>query len=114
VGEALVGYRRDPQAGPVVVLGAGGVLAELMPPPVIRPAPLSRTEAEEMVAAAPLAHLRGFRGRPAGDLAALADAVVAFSRLAALADVAEAEINPLLVKAAGEGALALDALIVRG
>lgn len=114
VGEALVGYRRDPQAGPVVVLGAGGVLAELLPPPVIRPAPLSRKAAEEMVAAAPIRHLRGFRGRPAGDLAALADALVAFSRLAALPAVTEAEINPLLVKQAGDGVLALDALVVRG
>jgi acyl-CoA synthetase (NDP forming) len=112
VGEVLLGFRRDAQAGPVVVLGAGGVLAELLPPPVIRPAPLSRAEAEEMVAAAPLRHLRGFRGRPAGDLAALAEAVVAFSRLAALADITEAEINPLLVKPAGEGVLALDALVV--
>jgi acyl-CoA synthetase (NDP forming) len=114
IGEVLLGFRRDAQAGPVVVLGAGGVLAELLPPPVIRPAPLSRAEAEEMVATAPLKHLRGFRGRPAGDLAALADAVVAFSRLAALAAVSEAEINPLLVKPEGEGVLALDALIVRG
>ncbi|WP_291296091.1 acetate--CoA ligase family protein [Elioraea sp.] len=114
VGEVLLGFRRDPQAGPVVVLGAGGVLAELLPPPVVRAAPLSRAEAEAMVAGAPLAQLHGFRGRPAGDLAALADAVVAFSRIAALANVAEAEINPLLVKPAGEGVVALDALVVRG
>lgn len=114
VGEALVGYRRDPQAGPVVVLGAGGILAELLPPPVIRPAPLSLEEAAEMVDAAPLRHLRGFRGRPKGDLAALAAALVAFSRLAALPGIAEAEINPLLVRPEGEGVLALDALIARG
>jgi acyl-CoA synthetase (NDP forming) len=114
IGEVLLGFRRDPQAGPVVVLGAGGVLAELMPPPVIRTAPLDVEAAAEMVAAAPIGHLRGVRGRPAGDLGALANAVAAFSRLAALEDVAEAEINPLLVKAGGEGVLALDALLVRG
>jgi acyl-CoA synthetase (NDP forming) len=113
VGEVLLGFQRDPQAGPVVVLGAGGVLAELMPPPVIRPAPLDQAGAEAMVAAAPIAHLRGFRGLPAGDLAALASAVAAFSRLAGLEAVAEAEINPLLVKPGGEGAMALDALVVR-
>jgi acyl-CoA synthetase (NDP forming) len=112
-GEALLGFRRDPQAGPVVVLGAGGVLAELMPPPAIAPAPLARAEAEALVAAAPLAHLRGARGRVRGDLAALAEAVLAISRLAALDEVAEAEINPLLVRREGEGVVALDALVVR-
>lgn len=112
VGEVLLGFRRDPQAGPVVVLGAGGVLAELMPPPGIAPAPLARAEAEALVAAAPLAHLGGARGRARGDLAAVAEAVAAFSRLAALDEVAEAEINPLLVRPEGEGVVALDALVV--
>ena len=113
VGEVLLGFRRDPQAGPVVVLGAGGVLAELMPPPAIAAAPLAAAEARRLVEAAPLAHLRGARGRERGDLAALAEAVVAVSRLAALAEVAEAEINPLLVRREGEGVVALDALVVR-
>lgn len=113
VGEVLLGFRRDPQAGPVVVLGAGGVLAELMPPPAIAAAPLAAAEARRLVEAAPLAHLRGVRGRERGDLAALAEAVVAVSRLAALAEVAEAEINPLLVRREGEGVVALDALVVR-
>ncbi|TQF78720.1 hypothetical protein FK498_08475, partial [Elioraea sp. Yellowstone] len=70
-------------------------------------------EAEALVAAAPLAHLRGARGRVRGDLAALAEAVLAISRLAALDEVAEAEINPLLVRREGEGVVALDALVVR-
>ncbi|GIX10980.1 acetate--CoA ligase family protein [Elioraea sp.] len=113
VGEALLGFRRDPQAGPVVVLGAGGVFAELMPPPAIAPAPLTRAEAAALVAAAPLAHLRGARGRARGDLAALAEAALAISRLAALDEVAEAEINPLLVRPEGGGVVALDALVVR-
>lgn len=113
VGEVLLGFRNDPQAGPVVVLGAGGVLAELMPPPAIAPAPLSAAAAEALVGAAPLAHLRGARGRRRGDLAALAGAAVSVSRLAAIAEVAEAEINPLLVRPEGEGVVALDALVVR-
>ncbi len=113
VGEVLLGFRRDPQAGPVVVLGAGGVLAELMPPPAIAPAPLSPDQARLLVDTAPLAHLRGARGRERGDLAALADAVAAFSHLAGLADVAEAEINPLLVRRERLGVVALDALLVR-
>jgi acyl-CoA synthetase (NDP forming) len=113
VGEVLLGFRRDAQAGPVVVLGAGGVLAELMPPPAIAPAPLSAEQARALVDAAPLQHLRGARGREWGDMHALAAAVRAFSRLAGLAEVAEAEINPLLVRRAGLGVVALDALVVR-
>jgi succinyl-CoA synthetase beta subunit len=97
----------------VVVLGAGGVLAELMPPPAIAPAPLSADQARLLVEVAPLAHLRGARGRARGDLDALAEAVVAFSRLAGLAEVNEAEINPLLVRREGLGVVALDALVVR-
>ncbi|MFN7001049.1 MAG: acetate--CoA ligase family protein [Elioraea tepidiphila] len=113
VGEVLLGFRRDPQAGPVVALGAGGVLAELMPPPAIAPAPLSPEQARSLVDAAPLHHLRGARGREPGDMPALAEAVRAFSRLAGLAEVTEAEINPLLVRRAGLGVVALDALVVR-
>lgn len=113
VGEVLLGFRRDAQAGPVVVLGAGGVLAELMPPPAIAPAPLSADQARLLVEVAPLAPLRGARGRARGDLAALAEAVVAVSRLAGLAEVTEAEINPLLVRREGLGVVALDALIAQ-
>jgi acyl-CoA synthetase (NDP forming) len=113
VGEVLLGFRRDAQAGPVVVLGAGGVLAGLMPPPAIAPAPLSADQARLLIEVAPLAHLRGARGRARGDLDALAEAVVAFSRLAGLAEVIEAEINPLLVRREGLGVAALDALVVR-
>jgi len=53
----------------------------------------------------------GFRGKPAGDLDALAQAIVALSQLAAMSDVAEAEINPLIVRQRGEGVVAIDALV---
>jgi hypothetical protein len=61
-----------------------------------------------------LAILRGYRNLPRGDVAALAQAVSAFSALAheALADVSDAEINPLLVKRDGEGVVAVDGLVV--
>ncbi len=55
--------------------------------------------------------LSGYRGRPAGDLAALAQAIVALSQLADEPTVAEAEINPLIVRPAGEGVTAVDALV---
>jgi succinyl-CoA synthetase beta subunit len=60
------------------------------------------------------AALAGYRNAARGDLAALAQAIVAFSRLVALPEVHEAEINPLVVKAEGEGVIGVDALLVLG
>ena len=111
--EAILGYRRDPQVGPVVVLGVGGVLAEIYRDFAVRIAPVSVEEAARMVEEVKgLAVIRGYRGLPRGDTAALARAVAAFSQLAALEPrVAEAEINPLIVRPAGEGVIAVDALV---
>jgi len=111
--EALLGYRRDPAVGPVVTLGVGGVLAEIYGDVAIRPAPVDDATAHDMIAEVRgFAPVRGYRGLPRGDLDALARAVAAFSSLAFL-DVAEAEINPLLIRAEGQGVVALDALLVR-
>ena len=111
--EAIVGYRDDPVVGPLVMVGAGGILAELYNDVVLRLAPVDEAGALEMIARVKgLAPLRGYRGQPKGDLAALARAVAALSRLALLAGrpVREAEANPVIVKAAG--AVAVDALVV--
>jgi len=112
--EAILGYRRDPQVGPVVVLGVGGVLAEIYRDFAVRIAPVSVEEASRMVEEVKgLAVIRGYRGLPRGDTAALAQAVAAFSQLAALEPrVAEAEINPLIVKGEGAGVVAVDGLLV--
>jgi hypothetical protein len=111
--EALLGYRRDPAVGPVVTLGVGGVLAEIYGDVAIRTAPIDDATAHDMIAEVRgFAPVRGYRGLPRGDLDALARAVAAFSGLAFL-DVAEAEINPLLIRAEGQGVVALDALLVR-
>ena len=111
--EVLVGYRRDPQAGPAVVLGMGGVLAEIYADAAIRLAPVTPDEARAMIdEVRGLALLRGYRNLPEGDLTALAEAVAAVSWLAvAETPVAEAEINPLIVKTAGAGVVAVDGLI---
>jgi hypothetical protein len=111
--EAIVGYRDDPLVGAVVLVGAGGVLAELYQDYVLRMAPVSVQEAEEMIGEVKgLAVIRGFRGLPKGDVRALAEAVAAMSRLALVSGrpVAEAECNPVIVKA--QGAVAVDSLIV--
>ena len=60
-----------------------------------------------------LAVIRGYRGMTKGDCKALAEAVAAFSQLAAFDDIAEAEINPLIVRKEGDGVVAVDGLIVR-
>jgi acyl-CoA synthetase (NDP forming) len=111
--EAIVGYRDDPLVGPVVLVGAGGVLAEVYEDFVLRMAPVSVAEAEEMIGEVKgLAVIRGFRGLPKGDVRALAQAVSAMSRLALVPGrpVAEAECNPVIVKPSG--AVAVDSLIV--
>jgi len=112
VGDVLIAYRHDAEIGPIVVLGMGGVYAELMPQRVVRCAPLGIDAAKEMIAALPpAALLQGYRGRPAGDVGALARAIHALSLLA-LAEhprVLDAEINPLIVKT--DGVVAVDALV---
>ena len=113
--EVIVGYKRDPQVGPVVVLGIGGVLAEIYHDFALRLAPVSAEEAMRMIEEVKgLAVIRGYRGLPRGDLTALAQAVSAFSQIANLQDIAEAEINPLIVKAEDQGVVAVDGLLVLG
>ena len=116
LGEALVGFRRDPQAGPVVVVAAGGLLAELYEDRSVRPAPVDLAEARQMVAEVrAFALLTGYRGGHHGDLEALAKAVAAMSRLTEAPGpaVVEAEVNPLLVLPEGQGVVAVDALVRR-
>jgi acyl-CoA synthetase (NDP forming) len=114
--EVILGFRRDPEIGPVVVLGMGGVLAELRRSFTLRLAPIPVGEARQMVdELAELKPLAGWRNLPRGDLGALALAVARFSALAALAEVQEAEINPLLIRAEAEGGVvALDGLVRLG
>lgn len=111
LGEAILGYRVDPQVGPLVLVGAGGTLAELYRDFALRLAPVALEEAREMIAEVRgFAPLRGYRNAPRGDLEALAQAVARFSQLAAKPEVLEAEINPLIVKT--EGVIGVDALVV--
>ena len=111
--ELIIGVRRDPSFGPVLVVGMGGLYAEVMQDVAVALAPITQKVAEELIRslrAAPL--LVGARGHAALDVAAAARSAVALSILGAeRADFAEIEINPLLVKL--EGVVALDARIVR-
>jgi succinyl-CoA synthetase beta subunit len=112
IGEALVGYRVDRDVGPLVMVAAGGVLAEIARDRSLRLAPVDLATARDMIAEVrTLTPFAGYRSRPKGDLDALALAIVALSRLADDATVAEAEINPLIVRPAGSGVVAVDALV---
>jgi acyl-CoA synthetase (NDP forming) len=114
LGEVLVGYRVDRDVGPLVMVAAGGTLTEIARDRSLRLAPVDLAQAYEMIGEVrALAALAGYRGRPKGDLEALAHAIVALSRLADDAAVAEAEINPLMVLPAGKGVVAVDALVRR-
>jgi len=112
--EAMIGYHDDPVVGPIVLVGAGGTLAELYEDVAIELAPVDEALATAMIERVKgLAIVRGYRNLPRGDVAALARAVTALSRLALLPGrpVREAEVNPLIVKR--DGVVAVDALVVR-
>jgi len=113
--EMILGLSRDPQFGPVVLLGMGGIAAELFDDTAIRLLPVDRAEAESMIRELRSAELlSGFRGARPCDVGALVDAILAFAAMAeALGDrLVEAEINPLLVLPDREGTRAADGLVV--
>jgi acyl-CoA synthetase (NDP forming) len=112
--ELVVGARRDPRFGPVALVGLGGLYAELLDDVAVALAPVGEAEAEALVRSLRgAALLTGMRGRPPLDVGAAARALAAVSRVAAEhPEIAELEINPLLVSAAG--ATGLDARIVLG
>ena len=114
--EVLVGYRVDAQVGPTIAVGVGGVLAEIYRDVAVALAPVSVEDARAMIEQVRgLAPIRGYRNLPQGDLTALAKAISAWSALAQIpgSRVTEAELNPLIVGADGQGIAAVDALIVR-
>lgn len=115
VAEIIVGATRDPVFGPVLTVGLGGVLTEIYQDTSHRLLPVDEDIALQMLRELKaFALLDGFRGKPRGDLAAACRSIVAVGNalLAAPADVAEVEVNPLLIKEVGQGVAVLDALIV--
>lgn len=113
--ELILGFHRDPQLGPALLLGMGGVTAELFQDTTLRLLPVNHEQAHEMLRELrTFALLDGFRGRPKGDIEAAVACIVAFSDMAMQLGerLLEAEINPLLVRPAGRGVVALDGLTV--
>ena len=111
--ETVVGIARDDLFGPVVMFGLGGILVEVLHDVTFRVPPFTTRDATAMLdELRGAALLRGVRGQPAADRAALVDVLMKMQRLAVdLSDeVAEVDINPLL--AGPDGAVAADALVV--
>ncbi len=113
--ELIIGVVRHPFAGPLILLGHGGVLAEHAGRPVMRPLPISRRDADEMVAELPAQQvLDGARGCEPVDRTAISAAVQAIADLAQSigSELAEFECNPVL--AGPSGVVALDARLILG
>ena len=114
IAEILIGMTVDPQFGQVMVLGAGGVLTELLRDTVTLLPPFTATAIEGALKRLTLWKLlRGFRGKPAADVPALIETALACGRYAEanVNSLVELDINPVIVRPEGQGAVAVDALI---
>ena len=113
--ELIVGMTRDPQFGPAVLLGLGGIFVEVLKDVALRMPPLDQEDAHDMIDSLKgKAILKGARGAPPADIEALVSVLVNFSQLCLdlKDDVREIDINPLVLFEQGQGAKALDCLIV--
>jgi acetate---CoA ligase (ADP-forming) len=111
--EVIVGVTRDPAFGPLLVVGAGGVEAELLGDTSCRPLPVGRREIGAMLGEVrTLRRLQGYRGAPAADVPALIEAIVGVVRLAEMLGEAlvSLDANPIIVGPRGQGAFAVDLL----
>ena len=112
--EVIIGINRDPQFGPMLLLGLGGIYVEVLKDVSFRIAPVARWEAEEMITdlrSYPL--LRGLRGEKPSDLQAITECMLRVSQLAVdFPEIVELDINPLMVHEEGKGAVAIDMRLV--
>ena len=114
--ELILGGRQDPQFGPVVMVGLGGIFVEIFEESVVRVAPISRREAVEMIESLRGAQiLQGARGHKRSDIEALVEAMLRLSQLLVdFPEIKELDINPLRVFHARGGCRALDARMILG
>jgi acetyltransferase len=114
--EIIIGMTQDPQWGPVVALGLGGILVEVLKDVSTRVAPLTLLDVNEMLNELKgISILQTFRGRPAADTNAIVDIALRFSQLCVdlRNDLDEIDINPLLVFENAKGAKVVDCLMTR-
>lgn len=114
--ELIVGMRRDPQFGPLLMAGLGGIYVELLKDVAFRVAPFSRAETLAMIGETHAGKLlAGLRGQPPADVDAVAEVIERVARLALdQPRIQEIDVNPLVVYPAGRGALAVDVRMVLG
>jgi acyl-CoA synthetase (NDP forming) len=113
--ECLLGIARDDQIGPTLVMGLGGVFVEILADVAIRIPPINATEARRALENLKGAKVfTGVRGAPPADIDALAEMAARLSWLAydLRDDIAELDLNPVVVMPAGQGAFVVDALLV--
>jgi acetyl coenzyme A synthetase (ADP forming)-like protein len=112
--EVIIGMSRDPQFGPLLMFGLGGIYVEVMKDVVFRIAPIDRVEAREMVESIrsfPL--LKGVRGEAPADVDAVVETILRISQLVTdFPEIVELDVNPLIVREAGQGATVLDARMI--
>jgi acetyltransferase len=108
--EIIIGVNRDPQFGPLLMFGLGGIYVEVLKDVTFRVAPVSRQEAEQMLSEIQSHHLlRGVRGEKPADLKAIVDTILRVSQLVTdFPEIVEMDINPLTVYQEGRGAVAVD------
>ncbi len=114
--EFFVGMNKDPQFGPVIAFGLGGIYVEILRDVSFRVAPVSEESAREMISeirAYPL--VRGVRGQPGSDIDAIANVIMKVSQLSMdFPEILELDINPLMVFGKGGGAVAADVRLAIG
>jgi acyl-CoA synthetase (NDP forming) len=114
VAEAILGLSQQVPFGPTILFGLGGIFSEVFEDVAFRVPPFTRESARQMIEEIKGAKLlHGARGRPAGDIDALVEIIMNFQRLALEVgdQIAELDVNPLLVMPVGQGAVAVDALV---
>ena len=115
--EMIVGVNRDPDFGPMLTVGSGGILVELIDDALTLPVPVSSAQARNLLKGLRgWALLEGLRGRPASDVEALVELIVAVSRYAAVnaRTLRSLDLNPVIVHPKGDGLTIADALILSG
>jgi hypothetical protein len=113
VAELIVGVKRDPQFGLALVVGAGGILVEMVEDAAMLLLPADRASIEKALAGLKINKLlQGYRGKPGGDMKAIVNAVAAIAAFAEAhrGNLLELDVNPLMVLT--DGAVAVDALVV--